>query len=300
MKSQTEQSYKERVLRVLVHIQQHLNETIALDDLARVAHFSAYHFHRLFRGMVGESVMEHIRRLRLERAAHQLKFTEQPVTRIAFDAGYETHEAFTRAFHSMFDESPSQFRETHRALPFRSVASGVHFVENGQLHDFQPSQTGGQPMDVRIERVTPMRVAFVRHVGPYNQVRAAWGRLMSWAGPKGLLSRRPTILGIVHDDPEVTPPDKVRYDACLAVDERVKPEGDIGVQEVSGGEFAVSTHRGPYDKLGDTYARLCGEWLPASGREARSAPSFEMYRNSPQNTPPADLLTDIYIPLEAE
>lgn len=300
MKSQTERSYKERVLRVLVYIQQHLNETIALDDLARVAHFSAYHFHRLFRGMVGESVMEHIRRLRLERAAHQLKFTAQLVTLIAFDAGYETHEAFTRAFHSMFDESPSQFRETHRALPFRRVASGVHFVENGQLQDFQPSQTGGQAMDVRIERVAPMRVAFVRHVGPYNQVGAAWTRLMSWAGPKGLLARRPTILGIVHDDPEVTPPEKVRYDACLAVDERVKPEGDIGVQEVRGGEYAVTTHHGPYDKLGDTYARLCGEWLPASGREAGSAPGFEMYRNSPQDTPPAELLTDIYIPLEGE
>jgi hypothetical protein len=67
-----------------------------------------------------------------------------------------------------------------------------------------------------------------------------------------------------------------------------------------GGAFAVTTHRGPYDKLGETYARLCGEWLPASGREARSAPSFEMYRNSPRDTSPADLLTDIYLPLEDE
>jgi AraC family transcriptional regulator len=230
-----------------------------------VAHFSPYHFHRLFRGMVGESVMEHVRRLRLERAAHQLKVTDHPVTRVAFDAGYETHEAFTRAFHSVFDESPSQFREAHRALPFRSVPSDVHFVENGQLYDFRRSQTGGQVMDVRIECVVPMRVAFVRHVGPYNQVGTAWTTLMSWAGLKGLLTHRPTILGIVHDDPEVTPPEKIRYDACLAVDERAKPDGDIGIQEVGGGEFAVTKHLGPYEKLGDTYARLLGEWLPSSG-----------------------------------
>src|SRR5688572_4447608 len=118
MRSRTEQAYKERLLRVLVYIQQHLDEAIELDDLARVAHFSPYHFHRLFRGMVGESVMEHIRRLRLERAAHRLKLSDQPVTQIAFDAGYETHEAFTRAFRAMFDESPSQFRKTHQALPF--------------------------------------------------------------------------------------------------------------------------------------------------------------------------------------
>src|SRR5438132_9659308 len=124
VKSKTEQAYKERVLRVLVYIQQHLDETIELDDLARVAHFSPYHFHRLFRGMVGESVMEHVRRLRLERAAHRLKHGDQPVTRLAFEAGYETHEAFTRAFGAVFGTPPSQFRAAHRELLFRQVPSG--------------------------------------------------------------------------------------------------------------------------------------------------------------------------------
>jgi AraC family transcriptional regulator len=103
----------------------------------------------------------------------------------------------------------------------------------------------------------------------------------------------------VHDDPEVTPPDKVRYDACLVVDAPLKPEGDVGVQEISGGDYATATHQGPYEKLGETYARLCGEWLPGSGRELRSAPSLEIYRNSPMNTAPENLLTDVYLPLES-
>src|SRR5436190_9441013 len=153
MRADTEQTYKQRVLRVLVHIQQHLDDALDLDELATVAHFSPYHFHRVFRGMVGESVMEHVRRLRLERAAHRLKFGDQPVTRIAFDAGYETHEAFTRAFGAMFGESPSQFRTTHRALPFRPAPSGVHFLPDGRLDDFHPFVSGGPPMDVRIETV---------------------------------------------------------------------------------------------------------------------------------------------------
>src|SRR5215469_15718852 len=83
MRKHTEQSYKERILRVLVYIQNHLDEAVSLEELAAIAHFSPYHFHRIFRGMVGESVMEHICRLRLERAAYRLKFGEQPVTRIA-------------------------------------------------------------------------------------------------------------------------------------------------------------------------------------------------------------------------
>ena len=135
------------------------------------------------------------------------------------------------------------------------------------------------------------------HVGPYGEVGVAWGKLMSWAGRQGLLRGRPTILGIVHDDPDVTPPDKIRYDACLVVNGAIQAEGEIGVHEIGGGEFAVTTHRGPYNTLSDTYARLLGQWLPASGRELVSTPGFEIYRNSPTDTAPPDLVTDIYIPL---
>jgi AraC family transcriptional regulator len=76
------------------------------------------------------------------------------------------------------------------------------------------------------------------------------------------------------------------------------PEGDVGVQEVGGGEYAITTHRGPYENVAQTIARLCGEWLPASGREPRSAPVLAIFRNFPPDTPPEDLLTDIYLPLE--
>ncbi len=72
MRQQTERTYKVRILRVLVHIPNHLDEVVALEELAAIAYFSPHHFHRIFRGMVGESVMEHIRRLRLDRAAHRL------------------------------------------------------------------------------------------------------------------------------------------------------------------------------------------------------------------------------------
>src|SRR5215510_12521255 len=110
--------YQQRILRVLIHIQTHLDEAISLDDLARLACFSPFHFHRIFSGMTGEGVMEHVRRLRLERAAHRLQFTEEPIVRLAFDAGFETHEAFSRAFKNMFGISPSEFRGARREAKF--------------------------------------------------------------------------------------------------------------------------------------------------------------------------------------
>ena len=115
MKPETLNSYKTRILRSLVYVQTHLDETISLEDMAAVACFSPCHFHRIFRGMVGESVAEHIRRLRLERAAQLLRRTDKPVIEIALAAGYETHESFTRAFGAAFGQAPSSFRASHQA-----------------------------------------------------------------------------------------------------------------------------------------------------------------------------------------
>lgn len=282
----TVESYRERMMRVLVHIQGRLDEPLPLEELAGVACFSPYHFHRIFRGMTGESVKEHVRRLRLERAAQRLKLSSQPVTEIAFDAGYEAHESFTRAFRTMFGVAPSEYRDT------------VHLAANSDPIRFPAPPGGGPPLDVRIERLDGMRVAFIRHVGSYGSVGAAWGRLMGWAGPKGLFGPHTRMLGIVHDDPEITPPEKLRYDAAITVGPGIGPEGEVGIQELEPGEYGVATHKGPYDRLGETYARMCGEWLPASGRELRSAPALEFYLNSPQMAAPADLLTRICLPLE--
>src|SRR6202142_397569 len=143
MRTDTGESYQERINRVLVHIQQRLEEPLPLDELAGVAAFSPYHFHRIFRGMVGESVKEHVRRLRLERAAGRLRASADPITDIAFDANYQTHESFTRAFRAMFGDAPSGFRENRREIlaragefrvpPFRLAvkAAGVYGPRGG-------------------------------------------------------------------------------------------------------------------------------------------------------------------------
>jgi len=294
----TLQDYKRRLLRVLVHIQQHLDDALELEELAERACFSPYHFHRIFKGMVGESVMEHVRRLRLERAASQLKLGTAPVTDIAFDAGYESHEAFTRSFRSAFGVSPSQFRSNTSSRVAAPARSGLHFRDGKPVSSFKITQPGGKTMNVNIESKEPIRVAFMRHVGPYDEVGATWDKLLPRLGKEGLLGGGALILGLCHDDPEVTPPAKIRYDACVTVDEAFVPEGDIGVQVIPGGEYAVTTHFGPYQKLGETYTKLLGQWLPRSGRELRSTPCFEVYLNDPQSTDPEDLLTDIYAPLQ--
>ena len=287
MKPATEQDYHQRIVRTLVYIQEHLDDALKLDHVAGVAAFSSFHFHRIFRGLVGETMKEYVRRLRLERAARDLKRLDEPITQIALQAGFEAHESFTRAFGDMFGLSPSAYRTANKPAPSEDHAAG-----------YRPPDYGDVP-PVEVKELPPMRLLFLRHVGPYNQVGATWGRLMTWAGMRGLLGPNMKLLGIVYDDPDVTPTDKVRYDAAVTVSGEVQPEGEFGVMDFPAGSYGVATHQGPYEELGKSYQRIYGGWLPKSGYQLRDVSAFEQYLNSPQNTKPEDLVTMIHVPLSA-
>ena len=303
MKPTTELDYKQRILKVLLHIQDHLSESLTLDELAGVAAFSPFHFHRVFRGMVGESVKEHVRRLRLERAAQKLKLGAEPVTQIAFDSGYEALESFTRAFRAMFGVSPSEFRKGNRSTHGDKAPSGVFYQDaDGDRRNLEFNGSGATPpTGVEIVEREPTRVLFLRHVGPYSECGDAWQRLLGYAFPRGLVGPTAAMIGLVHDDPEVTQPDKLRYDACVVVPptyEHQDTASEAAVQDIPGGTFAHAVHIGPYEQLGDLYSRICGGWLPASGYEPASRPAFEWYKNSPMNAAPEELETRVFVPLE--
>lgn len=298
MKTETRDSYAERMLRVLVYISRNLDQPLDLDHLASIACFSPYHFHRIFRGMVGESVMSHIRRLRLERSAWRLKLSTTSVTDLAFEAGFESLESYSRAFKSLTGKSPSAFRKQAR-----HALNGRIQPENAPSALVEAriiSNQGALKMKVEIKKLKPIRAAFMRHTGPYNQVGATWERLCEVMGQAGELGPRTRFFGICYDDPEVTSPEQIRYDACIEVDENFKAFGEVGVQIVEGGDYAMTTHFGPYQNLNETYAQLMGQWLPRHGLELRSLPSLEFYLNDPENTDPQDLVTDIYTPIEPQ
>jgi AraC family transcriptional regulator len=279
MREATAESCQERIDRVLRHISGHLDEPYRLEDLAALAHFSPFHFHRVFRGMVGESVKEHVRRLRLARAARELRSTGLSVLEIALGAGYEAHESFTRAFADLYRMPPSEYRKSTDPAPPEASPAIVSAAA------------------YRIARLEALRIIYIRHLGPYDQVGAAWGRLMPWAGMRGLLGPGMRILGVVHDDPESVPAEQLRYDAALVVNRPVTPEGDIALGEIPAGDYAVALHIGPYSRVFDSYAHLCGVWLPQQGRELAAAPALEFYFNSPADTPPDELRTELWLPL---
>ena len=175
----SKEAWVERILRVLDHIQTHLDDELDPSELAQLAEFSLHHFHRVFRGMTGESVMGLVRRLRLERAALRIKFGHQPITEVAALSGYGSHEAFTRAFRARFELAPVEFRQQR---------SAVELKNREVSRQTRPQRT----------------LLTVRHTGPYEECMGSWDRLLGWAGPLGLLERSEESLGLCYDDPEIT------------------------------------------------------------------------------------------------
>ena len=188
MKPDTRAFYLDAVTRVLRQLVAQLDDSADLAALARLAQLSPFHFHRIFRGMVGETALELLRRLRLERAAHMLRHSDLPVTQIAFTAGYETHEAFTRAFRAVFGEAPSGFRQNPRARPHLAAPCGIHFDTTDIVGGFIPRNTGGTSMEITQQQLPTLRLATVLHQGPFNQIGAAFEQLGALAGRAGLVA----------------------------------------------------------------------------------------------------------------
>ena len=154
-------------------------------------------------------------------------------------------------------------------------------------------------MDVESPEMPALRVATVPHVGPYNRIGEAFAKLGQIAGPAGLFGPDSAMLAIYHDDPETTPPAELKSEAGIVVSPNVKiPEG-LSERLLPAGRYARTVHHGSYEGLGDTWARFMGDWLPKSGHRMKDGLSYEIYRNTPADTPKEKLITELYIPLSA-
>jgi AraC family transcriptional regulator len=151
-------------------------------------------------------------------------------------------------------------------------------------------------MQVEITSRPELRVAALRHDGPYERIPEAFARLGPIAGKAGLIGGAASMIAIYHDDPEVTPAEKLRSDAGVTIPPTAKLPAGLTEVKVPAGSYAHATHKGPYERLGDTWARL-KEWLATNGKLAGDGPGFELYRNTPMTAAPNELVTELYMPI---
>jgi AraC family transcriptional regulator len=303
--------YVGRINRVMDHIRANLTGDLRLETLARVAHFSPYHFHRVFKSVVGETINEFTHRLRLQKAAsHLIHNPRLSITEIALQCGYSSPSSFARDFRGTFGMSATQFRngghETARKIGETKGKDGQadrKMREDRELPatytpPIQDARRSDMKFEVEVERMPEWNVVYVRHIGPYNQIGKAFDRLFKWAGPRGLVRFPETkSLAVYHDSPDVIDATKLRSDACLSVPDGTKGEGDVGTMRIPGGLFAVAHVEIEVTQFGEAWDRLIGNWMPQSGYQPDDRMCYEMYLNDPDQHPEKKWVVDICEPI---
>ncbi|WP_085708502.1 MULTISPECIES: GyrI-like domain-containing protein [unclassified Pseudomonas] len=283
----TQTAYAKRFTVVLAYIDANLEGDLSVKTLSQVANFSEFHFHRQFTGYVGVPVSRYVQLMRLRRAAHRLStLPDHSVMEATLDAGFESPEAFSRAFKRAFGTSPGAFRKAPDWSVWHTVFAIPHFSRS-------------ITMQVRIVDFPGVQVAALDHRGPPGLVNQSVQRFIHWrqqSGQSPVTSSR--TFGIPYGNPDTTPPEDFHFAICGEIREAVAPN-EFSVRELSipAGRCAVVRHKGSTDHIGETIYPVYRDWLPASGEELRDHPLFFEYLSISPETPQEQWQTDIYVPL---
>jgi AraC family transcriptional regulator len=315
--------YQKRLNRVIDYIDTHLGEELDLEQIASVAAFSKYHFHRIFSSLTGEPLGSYIQRLRLERAASQIvSRPDLSLTTIGLELQFSSSAVFSRAFKDRFGMSPSDWRAggwsehgkncklmSNRYQPVSKyreaakVSSGYSVHRNQQWRITMNTETQKLDYTVEVRDIPAKTVAYVRHTGPYAGDAALFqelfGRLLKWAGPRNLFDGETSeLLTIYHDSPEITEEEKLRISVCLTVPEGTEVSGDVGLMSIPAGRYAVGTFAIDVEQYGDAWNSLFGAWLPESGYQCTDGFCYELSLNDPDTDPEGKHRVAIHIPVK--
>jgi AraC family transcriptional regulator len=279
-------AYVERVNRAIDFILQHLDQALRLEEVARVACFSPFHFHRIFRLLMGESLNDFVKRARLERALAMLSRKEwgarrqSSLTDIAFACGFASSSDFSRCFKQRYGVAPSQFDVESFRLQQREDWQAAAAPEHRHLLDKLKPGTNPDGFEARLRRLHARIVAYIRVQNPFggNGVVSAAQRLVTWAETRRLADGQ--WLGYMWDDPEIVAFESCRYDVGVEVPAAI-PDGEVGLVKFPAMQVAEVEIRGGIDLEMRALDWLFGTWLPQSGFVPAEQPCFEAWMGRP-------------------
>ena len=287
MKPTSQSVYTKRIERVIAAVAdslEHDRELPSTAALASIANFSPYHFMRVYRALAGESLFTTVQRLRLVRAAHLLAASAAPISEVSGRVGFETPQAFARAFRQHFGMAPSDARAANMASA-ATIAT--------------PTPPQPQPA-IRIDVVAlqPFRVVVMRTEGVYGKLDEVYRGLFEWIAKRGVLEAINGIWGVPQHDRRDTPETNYRFDCCLATSTALTAGEGVTLADLGGGNYLRYLHEGSFDRLDQSHDAIFRELLAHSQWQLRDAPILHEYLNDPDETAEADLRTHIYVPVE--
>ncbi len=283
-------SLHKKIEHVCEYIEHNLDSPLNLELLSEVACYSKFHFHRVFKAITGLSVQQYVLYLRLRRASFRISFEKNVnLSDIGYEAGFDSPEAFSRAFKREVGQLPSEFRQN---------ADWENW--NLRLKKKQARFQKRHNMKIEVVEFPEIQIAYLSHIGSPDSVLKTAGKFIEWRKETGLSPVKTSrTFGIAYSDPETTPPDEFRWDVCGSVKSPV-PENSFGVKNgiLPAGKCAVIRHQGSHEGLSITIWDAIKNWLPESQEELRDHPIYFEYLNFIFEVDECDLLTDIYLPLK--
>lgn len=292
--------YTRRINAVISHVRENLNEALPLETLARVAGFSPFHFHRLFKSITGESVSDLVMRLRLERAVMLLRSSPAcTITSAAFASGFQSASVFSRTFKKHYGFSA---RSWDRQSPLQERKNGQ--VAGDVAHYTQPMSGNSVAHDafsVQVQQLPEQRLAYIRVYDSYRQPKqllAAYQRLLAWFCDCGGTTQNVILYGMSQDDPDITPLRLCRFDWCVSVPVPWQTPDDISVTTLPACKVAMVRCAGDLTLEDKAFRYLFCEWLPKSRYQPANLPAMEIYRQLPSTSDWLSFDMDCAVPIE--
>ncbi len=298
IKSNTSAEYIRRISWALEFINTHLDQMIQLDDVARASHFSAYHFHRIFHALVGETVNEYVSRKRMEKAIYRLlQKSNLSITEIADVGGYSSSANFSKAFKHYFGLSPTELRhgQFNSQDDFERSKKGKLYRKYGKAFRpqdlysqfvtksgvFDPDKLEDMLMQVKVETLQETPIAYLTSAKGYelDSVYATWDKINHWATLQGIDENSQQRFALCHDNPTITSEDKCRYDATIVVTPDIVIAAPYKQSIIPAGQYVVAYYKDDADKIASFITELCSQWFPDSGYEPDDFPLMFNYLN---------------------
>ena len=293
-----------RLNKAITFIEAHLSEKLTLEIVAEKAHFSSFHFHRLFKIVVVETVQNFIYRKRIEKAAsYLLHQKEKNITEIAEKVGYHNLSTFSKSFKKFYGISPLNFKEKSPDK-FSKICKTesnngqvtVSFEQyicniNNALNWLQMNAT-----NTEIKTIEKLHLAYISHKGKMEDISNSYNRLVKWATPKGFINAKTRMVTIYHDSPKITDPNKIRMSACIILNEVIKADGEINIR-------AIETTKCIVSRLEITPFEFQQAWessfafMVENGYKKSEIDPFEIYYNNSAEHPENKFIVDLCIPI---
>lgn len=287
------EAYTYRIHKVIDYIEKNISNNISLDDLASASNFSKFHFSRIFLGLTGETPLQMVLRLRLEKAASILIHGKEPITEIAFRCGFKSLAVFSKNFKSHFNETATSYRRKNSNL--NKVKSNLDKF-NESCRTYFCSETNSMKWSVKmqsyrhieIKYIPKTTVVYLRNIGPFKEntdvFKIMFNKLFQWAGARGLLNHRDFHAAIVHhDDIHVVNKNKLRTSVCLTIPDHIKVNEEVGKMVIAPGKYVVAKFALQSTEFIKAWDWLIGNWFPNSGYQPGDGACFELYTDEPQN-----------------